>query len=419
MDTRGDAMQRIAIVDPTEHSRESLRALLLGVDFVWLEAECARYEYFFDVIQGSMPDLAIVALDADKGKALQMIGQLSVEHPKLPILTISNDHQALLQSLQRGAKYFLMNPVGLEDLLNALRRALGDNPTSATDSGSTSDSGLMNQVRQAGSSQIISVVGSRGGVGTTTIAVNLAATLASDPANTVALVDLDLALGDADIAMEVSGMDNISIADVARNIERLDMGFLRRALVKHEGTNLAILRHPIEIADVSLIHEAHVERILNLLKISYSHLVLDLTKGLTAVDLMAMRMSDTVLLAAQLELSSLRNVVRLTHAFGGEDGFSDRIRVVLNRVGCESIEEGIGLKKAEEVISKPIFWQIPFDPKPAIAARVAGEPLVKHAPKSRLQQGIVGLANALTGKAAAAAPAEGRRSMLGGLFGKR
>ena len=54
-------MQRIAIVDPTESSRESLRALLLGVDFVWLEAECARYEYFFDVIQQSMPDLAVVA----------------------------------------------------------------------------------------------------------------------------------------------------------------------------------------------------------------------------------------------------------------------------------------------------------------------------------------------------------------------
>ena len=71
-------MQRIAIVDPNEASRESLRTMLLGVDFVWLEAECARYEYFFDVIQQSMPDLAIVALDADKNRALQMIGQLSV-----------------------------------------------------------------------------------------------------------------------------------------------------------------------------------------------------------------------------------------------------------------------------------------------------------------------------------------------------
>src|SRR3954469_18447561 len=92
-------MQRVAIVDPTESTRESLRTLLLGVDFVWLEAECARYEYFHDVIQTSMPDLAIVALDGDKTRALTMIGQISAEHPKLPILTISHDHQALLQSL--------------------------------------------------------------------------------------------------------------------------------------------------------------------------------------------------------------------------------------------------------------------------------------------------------------------------------
>src|SRR5437764_12978966 len=122
-------MQRVAIVDPIESTRESLRTLLLGVDSVWLDNECARYEYFSDVIQSALPDLAIVALDADKNRALQMIGQLSVEHPKLPILTISHDHQALLQSLQRGAKYFLTHPVGLEDLLAALRRGLGETTT--------------------------------------------------------------------------------------------------------------------------------------------------------------------------------------------------------------------------------------------------------------------------------------------------
>src|SRR6516225_10170373 len=119
-------MQRVAIVDPLESTRESLRTLLLGVDFVWLDNECARYEYFADVIQSALPDLAIVALDADKTRALQLIAQLSVEHPKLPILTISHDHQALLQSLQKGAKYFLTHPVGLQDMLAALRRALGD-----------------------------------------------------------------------------------------------------------------------------------------------------------------------------------------------------------------------------------------------------------------------------------------------------
>ncbi len=404
-------MQRIAIVDPTEASRESLRALLLGVDFVWLEAECARYEYFFDVIQQSMPDLAIVALDGDKHRALQMIGQLSVEHPRLPILTISHDHQALLQSLQKGAKYFLTHPVGLEDMLAALRRALGDA------GGASPDGGTGMSARQQAASTVVAVLGSRGGVGTTSLAVNLAATLTANPAHNVAMVDLDLALGDADIALEVNGIENISIADLARNIERLDMNFLRRALVKHEDTGLAILRHPLEIADIGVIHEAHVERILNLLRVSYSHLVLDLSKCLLPTDLMALRMADLILLVAQLELGSLRNVVRLLHCLSNEDGLSDKVRIVINRVGAEAVEEGISLKKAEEVIGKPIFWQIPNDPKALISARVSGAPLVKHNPKSRAQQAILGLAQAICGKPNTGSSEMKARS--GWLFGRR
>jgi pilus assembly protein CpaE len=387
---------------------------LLGVDFVWLEAECARYEYFFDVIQQSMPDLAIVALDADKQKALSMIGQLSVEHPRLPILTISHDHQALLQSLQKGAKYFLTHPVGLEDLLAALRRALGESGASTE---SPDGSGMM--IRQPVGSTMIAVLGSRGGVGTTSLSVNLAATLACDPNNGVALIDLDLSLGDADIAFEVSGIDNISIGDLARNIERLDMNFLRRALVRHEATGLNILRHPLEIADVGLIHEGHVERILNLLKISYSHLVVDLSKSVLPTDLMALRMADLILLVAQLELSSLRNVVRLIHALSGEEGLAEKIRVVINRVGSESVEEGISLKKAEEVIGKPIFWQVPNDTKTMIAARVAGAPLVKYGPKSKVQLAIAGLASAVSGRPDRRSSAELKSSKGGWLFGRR
>ncbi len=407
-------MQRIAIVDPTESSRESLRTLLLGVDFVWLEAECTKYEYFFDVIQQSMPDLAIVSLDADKNKSLQMIGELSIEHPKLPILTISQDHQALLQSLQRGAKYFLTHPVGLEEMLAALRRALGESGQQVGDQPSSNS-----LVRPGMTSQVIAVLGSRGGVGTTTLGVNLAATLAADPNNSVAVVDLDLALGDADIAIEVNGMENISIADLARNIERLDMNFLKRALVRHEGSNLAILRHPLEIQEIGVLHEGHIERILNLLRISYTHLILDLSKALLPTDLMAMRLADTILLTAQLELSSLRNVVRLIHLLGNEDNLSEKVRVVVNRIGCEGMEEGISLKKAEEVIGKPIFWQIPNDPKAVIAARVAGEPLVRHNPKSRVHAAIAGLAQALSGKPLSNAAPETKSKAGWSLFGRK
>jgi pilus assembly protein CpaE len=385
-------MQRIAIVDPNEASRESLRTLLLGVDFVWLEAECARYDYFFDVVQQSTPDLVIVALDADRPKALGMIQLLSAQYPKLPVITISSDSATLLQSLQRGARHFLSPPIGLEDLVSTLRKVLAE-------SGTIEQAGIGQTSGGKANGMVISIVGSRGGVGCTSLAVNLGATLAADPTNTVALLDLDLALGDADIAIDLPGSENISLADLARNIERLDMNYLRRALVRHNETGLSVLRHPVELSEVGSIHEGHVERILNLLKISYTHLVLDLSKALLPTDIMSLRMSDVILLVTQLELSSLRNVVRLVHTLSVEGDLGDRIRVIVNRSGSEHMEEGITIKKAEEVIGKPIFWQVPNDSKPMLTSRVAGMPLVKHAPKCRAQQSIQGLAQTITGKA--------------------
>jgi pilus assembly protein CpaE len=88
-------------------------------------------------------------------------------------------------------------------------------------------------------------------------------------------------------------------------------------------------------------------------------------------------------------------------------------------MGADSVEEGISLKKAEEVIGKPIFWQVPNDTKAVIAARVAGQPLVKHAPKSRVQQSIQGLAQTLYGKpVTVGADVRGSKSTWG-FFGKR
>lgn len=402
-------MHRIAIVDPNEASRESLRTMLLGVDFVWLEAECARYEYFFDVIQQSTPDLVIVSLDGDKQRALGMVGQLAADYPRLPIVTVSQDSAVLLQSLQRGARHFLTSPVTLEDLVGALRRSLSDAPVVVTERAG----GVAQQVGAKPAAQIISVLGSRGGIGCTSIAVNLAASLATWPENSVALIDLDLAMGDADIAVELPGTDNISMSDLARNIERLDMNYLKRALVKHPDTGLSILRHPLEIHEIGGIHEGHVERVLNLLKISYTHLILDLSKALLPTDLMALRMSTLILLVAQLELSSLRNVVRLTHSLSLEGDLGDKIRVVVNRAGSDILEDGITLKKAEEVIGKPIYWQVPNDSRPMIGSRVAGQPLVKFAPKSRAHQSLHSLAQAITGKTAAAEPAK-KKGWFGG-----
>jgi pilus assembly protein CpaE len=384
-------MQRIAIVDPLDATREPLRNLLLGVDSVWLEAECARYEFFFDVIHQSNPDVVIVSLDADRNKALQLIAQLGAEYPDMPILAVSTDDKAILQAMQRGAKFFLTQPVVLEELLSALRRLPERGGGGGGEKGGSHD-GTMKKKLAAGS-QILAILGSRGGIGCTSIAVNLGCSLAADPDNSVALVDLDLALGDADVALDL--IPDHTLADVALNIERLDMAFLRRALIKHEGSGLSLLAHPTQMQDVGLIHEDHLQRLLNLLKASYTHLLLDLSKGLTPTDLTALRMADTILLIAQLELSSIRNVVRMLLTLGNEEGLSDKVKIIMNRVGSDFMEGEISLKKAEETIGKPIFWQLPNDSKAMIGSRNAGVPLIQNAPRSKVHQSLTGLAAAL------------------------
>jgi pilus assembly protein CpaE len=406
-------MQRVAIVDPLDATREPLRNLLLGVDSVWLEAECARYEFFFDVIHQSNPDVVIVALDADRSKALQLIGQLGGEYPDMPILAVSSDEKAILQSLQRGAKYFLTQPVVLEDLLNALKQVRRAQQQQGRSQGEESDEAPKGG-KVSMTSQVIAVLGSRGGVGCTSLAVNLGCALAQDPDNQVAMVDLDLALGDADVALDL--IPDHTLADVALNIERLDMAFLRRALVRHEATGLSLLAHPMQMQDVGLIHEDHLQRLLNLLRASYTHLILDLSKGLTPTDLTALRMADIILLIAQLELSSLRNVVRMLLTLGTEEGLSDKVRVIMNRVGSDFLEGDISLKKAEETIGKPIYYQVPNDAKAMIGSRNAGVPLIQHAPKSRVQLALAGLAAQLMGKNG---PVEEKGGGFGGWFKRK
>ena len=85
-------------------------------------------------------------------------------------------------------------------------------------------------------------------------------------------------------------MPDYTLADVALNIDRLDMQFLRRSLCKHDS-GLSLLPHPVQMEDASLIREEHLQRVIGLLRASYTHLVFDLSKSFTPTDMTAMRMA--------------------------------------------------------------------------------------------------------------------------------
>ena len=238
-------------------------------------------------------------------------------------------------------------------------------------------------------SQVIAVAGAIGGVGTTSLAVNFGCILAQDPQNSVALVDLDLCLGDADVFLDT--IPDYTLVDVAQNVTRLDFTLLKRSLTKH-SSGLYLLPRPVQLEDIALVTPDDLQRVIGLLKATFTHLVLDLSKGYTAIDLIALEMANQILLVTQLDLPCLRNVVRLMMSFNNMEGMADKVKIVVNRVGLDSGQ--ITLKKAEETIGKEIFWQLPNDYRTMIEARNNGVPLIEHAPKAAITHSMMALAKA-------------------------
>lgn len=392
---------RLAIVDPKDTTRESLKSTLLGMDTVWLEAECSRYEFFADVIQQTHPDIGIVALDHDPNKALDLVVKINEMSPDCNILVLSasTDGNLILRAMRAGAKEFLTQPVKLEDLVGALgrirERRFGRGESKSR--GST----------------VIAVTGATGGVGSTSIAVNLGCAIARDPKNTVALVDLDLCLGDADVFLDI--IPDYTLYDVSQNVTRLDFSLLKRSLTKH-SSGLFLLPRPVQVEDMQHITADDLTRVLGLLKATFSHLVLDLSKSYSPLDIVALQSADQILLVTQLDLPCLRNIVRLMTSFNEMDGIADKIKIVVNRVGIDSGQ--ISLKKAQDTIGREIFWQLPNDFRTMVDVRNNGVPLLDQAPRAAITLAISELANSITdARPEEAVAPEASKSSKKGLFG--
>lgn len=370
---------RIAIVDPNDSTREGLKAMLLGMDMLWLEAEASRYEFFADVVNQTHPDIGLVSIDNDPEKALDLVALLSANHPECSVLIISSSSEGdlILRAMRAGAKEYLTQPVTLQDLLNALDRI------------GTQRAGSGGQSRN---SSVISVAGVTGGVGSTSVAVNLGCALAGEEGNSVALVDLDLCLGDADVLLDA--IPDYTLIDVTQNISRLDFSLLKRSLTKH-SSGLFLLPRPVQMEDAALIRPDDLNRVIGLLKATFSHVILDLSKSYTPLDLLSIKLSDQVLLISQLDLPCLRNLVRLMMSFAEMEGVTDKVKIIINRLGLEDGQ--ITLKKAETTIGKPVFWKLPNDYRAMVDARNNGVPLLQQAPKAKISLAIGQLADLISG----------------------
>ena len=377
------AVIRLALADPNDSTRESLKGTLMGMESFWLEAECSRYEYFIDVVRESNPDIGILCFDGNPELALDITKKLAVECPDTAILAVatSTDGQLILSSIRAGAKEFLPLPTTAEELESAADRITQGRLTSGE--------------QRSKPCEVITVCGATGGVGSTSIAVNIGCILAEDPKNSVVVVDLDLALGDADVFLD--SIPEYTLADVCQNVVRLDMQLLKRSLTKHVS-GLYLLPRPVELQDALTITPEGMNKVIGLLRASFTHVIIDTSKAFTEVDLVALRLATHALLVTQLDLPCLRNVVRLLMSFEEIDDLRSKTEIVVNRTGLDSGQ--ISLKKAKETLGWELFGLLPNDYKTMVEVRNNGVPLNIQAPKAAITVALRELLTRLMGNVA-------------------
>jgi pilus assembly protein CpaE len=402
------SLLHVAIVDSVDETREVLqREIAACSDIAWLEADCQRYEVFAEVVATHEPHVAIVSVDGDPSLAIPLLQDLNVKFPRLAVVAIGTNTDARFASdlIRAGARDYVLFPPRPGEISEVLQRiAATVQPTQRKQNKTSS-------LRKA-----IAFAGTDGGIGTTTLAVNIGCILAQDPNLNVVLLDLDMSLGDAHVLLDLS--PRCTLTQLVENIDALDSSYLKRAVVKH-ACGLHVVPHPDRLSDVGHITPQHITRLITLLKRHFTHVLLDLSKGYTALDQAALDAADEVLMVMQPDMNSLYNLLRLYESLEERPGVSEKIRLVANRVGADF---ALSVEKAESTVGKKVEFQVFNDTRTATFARDNGKPLYEHARGTRMFQAMVQAAEALSHRERSkigATPSQMTSGIFGRLFGAK
>ena len=239
----------------------------------------------------------------------------------------------------------------------------------------------------------ITVFGAKGGIGTTTIATNLAVSLSEHTKKDVIIVDLNLKFGNAALFLNVK--PRYSIIDVAKNISNIDIKLLKNSLPKH-ASGVSLLASPLNLEESESINSDHVEQILGLLRDMFDYVIIDSNGDFDEVNIKAFDESDTILTISNLELPCIYNTKRSLGLFQRMGFNQDKVLLILNRYSANNGFTNDALEKSFEY---PTFWRIHNQPYSNILNSLnQGIPISQMMPRSKLSTNVFELACKLNGE---------------------
>ena len=290
-------------------------------------------------------------------------------------------------------RILVVGPASSKLVLRALRGG-ADDYVDETDLEAELQAALK-RLKEAGSGReaagrIIAVLAPCGGSGSSTLATNVATALAKEHKE-VALVDLKLEAGDLATLLDLKPV--YTLADLTQNIARMDRVLLERSLVRH-SSGVHLLGPPRTLADVAHVTPEGVDQVLNLARVVFPYVVVDVDHAYSEVQVRAVRQAEVILLVLRLEFAALRNTRKALDQMEHLGVDRSRVRLVVNRYGQP---KEVPAAKAEEALGVKIFHYVPDDPRSVNRANNNGTPFVLETPSAKVSKSVTRLAMSING----------------------
>ncbi|MCB9777215.1 MAG: AAA family ATPase [Alphaproteobacteria bacterium] len=387
-------------------NRGAAQVLVVGVDArgMGLIREClgteavlpnasTPYPQAIDAVVDAKPNVVITGFDGDFEEAVRLGPLLSSEIPGLQLVAISEktDPERIRAAMRAGYREYVVLPEDSALLRQAVRESDMGGPGPNEDQG-----------------QLISVVGSKGGVGTTTLAVNLASELS--PVQRVCMVDLDFSMGD--VAAFLDLQPKSSFQDLLGNIARLDQRMLAGSVSVHPSKT-HVLAQPNELIAEEHVSGEQVLRVLTVVADTYQYVFADCGGRIDDATLTTTAVSDLILLVCNPDVPSVKNAWRRLNLMERQGIDKSLVRLVVNkwRKGME-----LSLGDIEKSLGIPVAATVTYDEDTCLKSINAGKILRDVDKRSQTVADISAMVSLITDGATKVQAASSEKKAFGWLF---
>lgn len=385
----GDFMDKIKIllVEQDCEQRKEIVRTLQNVEYLSMTGLADTWDEAERILENKTVDVVLIDAGAE-GNGYEISEKLYAQYPETAIILLEEElhEDTLRKAVFSGAKDVLIRPLLPSKMVDAIYKANQHQKESLL---SRKDSVPKNRHKN-GLGQVYAIFSTKGGVGKTLIAINLAVGMAKTTGKRIALVDLDLEFGD--VALSLNASPKFTIADIVDDIRNIDQDLIESYMITHESGIKILPSHSKPMMN-DFMNAEDVDIILRTLQSTFDFVIIDLPSRFINIIQPAFAIADKLLMVTTPDVSSLRNTKTALITLNELNYPKSKIKIILNRTNKR---DSIKKKDVETTLNVDVIGSIICEPRLVSESLNTGQPIMGIKSSKTINKDFLNLIKRLT-----------------------